>query len=220
MLNKPLRKIRASRAKRELAIFSEAPPNLAQISSKFAEIAQLVEHDLAKVGVASSSLVFRSKQKTGFCLSFCFCTRLELATRPPRGQPPQAAGGNVKCREGRRPMPALAGSSLVFRSKSTSAIAGVLFSRKTLDCAKFFLLTPVLRTSPVREYRLRFRRATPLLRLLCDDVHEIGRKVGVFHASATDFVHFSSHSKIVWRKTTDFWAKTVNFSSIWPNIKL
>ena len=27
---------------------------------KFAEIAQLVEHDLAKVGVASSSLVFRS----------------------------------------------------------------------------------------------------------------------------------------------------------------
>ena len=29
-----------------------------------AEIAQLVEHDLAKVGVASSSLVFRSKKKT------------------------------------------------------------------------------------------------------------------------------------------------------------
>ena len=28
-----------------------------------AEIAQLVEHDLAKVGVASSSLVFRSKTK-------------------------------------------------------------------------------------------------------------------------------------------------------------
>ena len=27
-----------------------------------AEIAQLVEHNLAKVGVASSSLVFRSKQ--------------------------------------------------------------------------------------------------------------------------------------------------------------
>ena len=29
-----------------------------------AEIAQLVEHDLAKVGVASSSLVFRSKSPT------------------------------------------------------------------------------------------------------------------------------------------------------------
>ena len=28
----------------------------------FAEIAQLVEHDLAKVGVASSSLVFRSRE--------------------------------------------------------------------------------------------------------------------------------------------------------------
>ena len=30
------------------------------IKNKVAEIAQLVEHDLAKVGVASSSLVFRS----------------------------------------------------------------------------------------------------------------------------------------------------------------
>ena len=30
-------------------------------ATHFAEIAQLVEHNLAKVGVASSSLVFRSK---------------------------------------------------------------------------------------------------------------------------------------------------------------
>ena len=29
----------------------------------YAEIAQLVEHDLAKVGVASSSLVFRSRKR-------------------------------------------------------------------------------------------------------------------------------------------------------------
>ena len=33
--------------------------------SDFAKVAQLVEHDLAKVGVASSNLVFRSK-----CLSY------------------------------------------------------------------------------------------------------------------------------------------------------
>ena len=33
-----------------------------KISKKFAEIAQLVEHNLAKVRVASSSLVFRSKK--------------------------------------------------------------------------------------------------------------------------------------------------------------
>ena len=32
-----------------------------KVYQKNAEIAQLVEHDLAKVGVASSSLVFRSK---------------------------------------------------------------------------------------------------------------------------------------------------------------
>ena len=35
----------------------------------FAEIAQLVEHDLAKVGVAGSSPVFRSKNKEGEILS-------------------------------------------------------------------------------------------------------------------------------------------------------
>ena len=48
----------------------------AKISAKkrsfFAEIAQLVEHDLAKVGVASSSLVFRSKsQQITLALFLC-----------------------------------------------------------------------------------------------------------------------------------------------------
>ena len=36
-------------------------PTFAIPFGKYAEIAQLVEHNLAKVGVASSSLVFRSK---------------------------------------------------------------------------------------------------------------------------------------------------------------
>ena len=36
--------------------------HLGKVHSKQAEIAQLVEHDLAKVGVASSSLVFRSRR--------------------------------------------------------------------------------------------------------------------------------------------------------------
>ena len=35
-----------------------------------AEIAQLVEHNLAKVGVASSSLVFRSKVKIAYAIFF------------------------------------------------------------------------------------------------------------------------------------------------------
>ena len=34
--------------------------------ASFAEIAQWVEHDLAKVGVASSSLVFRSRYSETF----------------------------------------------------------------------------------------------------------------------------------------------------------
>ncbi len=37
-----------------------------------AEIAQLVEHNLAKVGVASSSLVFRSKKRVDHSILF-FC---------------------------------------------------------------------------------------------------------------------------------------------------
>ena len=41
-------------------VWVQVPPGVQRQS---AEIAQLVEHDLAKVGVASSSLVFRSKEK-------------------------------------------------------------------------------------------------------------------------------------------------------------
>ena len=40
--------------------FAESRQKAAKFGTNFAEIAQLVEHDLAKVGVASSSLVFRS----------------------------------------------------------------------------------------------------------------------------------------------------------------
>ena len=50
-----------------------APAFEKQRSFTVAEIAQLVEHDLAKVGVASSSLVFRSrmeKSRTSSCFSF------------------------------------------------------------------------------------------------------------------------------------------------------
>ncbi len=41
-------------------------------AKKNAEIAQLVEHNLAKVGVASSSLVFRSSVKTAISCLFLF----------------------------------------------------------------------------------------------------------------------------------------------------
>ena len=46
-----------------LSLHSQLGGNLGCIVQKNAEIAQLVEHNLAKVGVASSSLVFRSKSK-------------------------------------------------------------------------------------------------------------------------------------------------------------
>ena len=39
---------------------------------EIAEIAQLVEHNLAKVGVASSSLVFRSTKIQNYLDFFCF----------------------------------------------------------------------------------------------------------------------------------------------------
>ena len=51
----------AARAEAKLALILPSRDEKPQIlPAKFAEIAQLVEHDLAKVGVASSSLVFRS----------------------------------------------------------------------------------------------------------------------------------------------------------------
>ena len=68
-----------------------------------AEIAQLVEHDLAKVGVASSSLVFRSNEidnPRGCLFSF-----VETRTMRPL---------SLDVREHARE----AGSSLVFRSKT------------------------------------------------------------------------------------------------------
>ena len=46
----------------EFTLLPNVAENLVTLE-KFAEIAQLVEHNLAKVGVASSSLVFRSKIK-------------------------------------------------------------------------------------------------------------------------------------------------------------
>ena len=50
------------KASAENLFYAEPPPNLAQNLKNFAEIAQLVEHDLAKVGVASSRLVFRTRE--------------------------------------------------------------------------------------------------------------------------------------------------------------
>ncbi len=50
---------------------------------KHAEIAQLVEHDLAKVGVASSSLVFRSKGFRNIRDPFCVEARTSDPVPPP-----------------------------------------------------------------------------------------------------------------------------------------
>ena len=46
-----------------MCIFAPAIRKVVEKHISTAEIAQLVEHNLAKVGVASSSLVFRSKSK-------------------------------------------------------------------------------------------------------------------------------------------------------------
>ena len=50
--------------------FESPPLHKINISKFVAAIAQLVEHDLAKVGVASSSLVCRSKEQDRFLLFF------------------------------------------------------------------------------------------------------------------------------------------------------
>ena len=55
-------------------VWVQVPPGVltGKRREAYAEIAQLVEHDLAKVGVASSSLVFRSKKES----SLKFCTTI------------------------------------------------------------------------------------------------------------------------------------------------
>ena len=52
--------------------------NLHQGVKNNAEVAQLVEHDLAKVGVASSSLVFRSERESKMAL-FLLSNNAEVA---------------------------------------------------------------------------------------------------------------------------------------------
>ena len=53
-----------------------------KVHSKQAEIAQLVEHDLAKVGVASSSLVFRSRSLTEMWGFFVYINELSVLNMP------------------------------------------------------------------------------------------------------------------------------------------
>ena len=69
---------------------------------KYAEIAQLVEHNLAKVGVASSSLVFRSKTMNDSNLAvvfvLCFAGDM-LATSDPKLPPVWGLGGVSKISE-------------------------------------------------------------------------------------------------------------------------
>ena len=52
--------------------------NGSNITQNTAEIAQLVEHDLAKVGVASSSLVFRSPRPLRDARAFLFWVKPAL----------------------------------------------------------------------------------------------------------------------------------------------
>ena len=88
-----------------------------------AEIAQLVEHDLAKVGVASSSLVFRSKGQFSTDLFLCPDHCAFPRTRGPVLPPLEGRGGYKKARI----HVADVGSSLVFRSRFSLASVG-LFS--------------------------------------------------------------------------------------------
>ena len=76
----------------------------------------MVEHNLAKVGVASSSLVFRSKSKGWLNASLFDFRIIGLLRSDPKISPFRGRG----CKYSSREMPANAGSWLVFRSKSKS----------------------------------------------------------------------------------------------------
>ena len=95
-----------------------------------AEIAQLVEHDLAKVGVASSSLVFRSSGQFTTDLFYALTVALFLGLAAPFSLL-WRAGEDIKKA---RVHVADVGSSLVFRSSSSLASVG-LFSYMSVGYA-------------------------------------------------------------------------------------
>ncbi len=79
MIKKLVKKFASSKKSITFAV-----PFFETTRNSFAEIAQLVEHDLAKVGVASSSLVFRSKKRlTEMWGVFVFIVRAPHEDRNP-----------------------------------------------------------------------------------------------------------------------------------------
>gem|GEM_PF-5856624 len=81
-----------------------------------AEIAQLVEHNLAKVGVASSSLVFRSKSKRQSAkIVFFDFQENEIRTSDPEISPFRGRGYKQQFA---KKLARSVGSGLVFRSKT------------------------------------------------------------------------------------------------------
>ena len=78
-----------------LSLHSQLGGNLGCIVQKNAEIAQLVEHNLAKVGVASSSLVFRSKSKGWLNASLFVFRIIRFLPSDPNAPLPGVGGVNI-----------------------------------------------------------------------------------------------------------------------------
>ena len=107
--------------------------------SGYAEIAQLVEHDLAKVGVASSSLVFRSKHKRqSSWLSFLFCrrTRFARATPLPRPNGSGISAPQYGCGAVWFILPPQSRRGKPFSGGSMKKCAGVSFRGRVIRCSQ------------------------------------------------------------------------------------
>ena len=63
--------VNVEQKKKKLEVLAELKKSVFLPPISQAEVAQLVEHNLAKVGVASSSLVFRSNVETQCIASLC-----------------------------------------------------------------------------------------------------------------------------------------------------
>ena len=68
-----------------------------------AEIAQLVEHNLAKVGVASSSLVFRSQDDSLLVVVFLYLFISGFRPKRHRYSPFRGRGVNIVCENEDKP---------------------------------------------------------------------------------------------------------------------
>ena len=142
----------------------QGKPQKSEDVKHIAEIAQLVEHNLAKVGVASSSLVFRSKSK-GWLNASLFDFRIIGHLRSdPKISPFRGRGCKYSSRHCTREAWARVSFSALTHSGNRKIVA--FFVRFAEASATIYTIPPNLPLSSLRSFSLLRLGRTNLFALL------------------------------------------------------